>query len=36
MTHDAKTTVEVVFARALVEYTGAVTNAELDAVRKVG
>jgi len=34
--HDAKASAAVAFARALVENTGEVTNAELDAVRKVG
>ena len=34
--HDAKATAAVAFALALVEHTGEVTNAELDAVRKVG
>lgn len=34
--HDAKASAAVAFAMALVENIGAVTNAELDAVRKVG
>ncbi len=34
--HDAKASAAVAFARALVENTGEVTNAQLDAVRKVG